>query len=51
MTSDLADWYQALARVSAAEEEARMLEAQNNTLCSQHDQILAIESLKKRLET
>jgi len=26
-----------LARVSAAEEEARTLEAQNNTLCGQHD--------------
>jgi len=37
MASDLTDWHQALARVSAAEEEARTLEAQNNTLCGQHD--------------
>jgi hypothetical protein len=37
MTSDLTDWHQALARGSAAEEEARTLEAQNNTLCGQHD--------------
>jgi hypothetical protein len=47
----MTDWIRAFAPVSAAEEEARTLEAQNNTLCSQHDQILAIESLKKRLET
>jgi hypothetical protein len=39
----------ALARVSAVEEEARTLEAQNNTFCGQPDQILAIESLKKGL--
>ena len=31
MTSDPTDWHQVLARVSAAEEEARTLEAQNNT--------------------
>jgi hypothetical protein len=41
MTCDPTDWHQALARVSAAEEEARTLEAENNTLAS-------LESLKKR---
>jgi len=51
MTSDPAVWHQALAHGSAAEEEEaqRTLEAQNNTLRSQHDQILAsLESLKRR---
>jgi hypothetical protein len=51
MTSGPVDWHQALARVIATEEEARTLEAQNNTLSGQHDQILAAESLKKRLAT
>jgi hypothetical protein len=40
MTSDPAVWHQALAHVRAAEEEeARTLEAQNDTLRSQHAQI------------
>jgi hypothetical protein len=34
-----------------AEEEARTLEAQNNTWRDRHNQILAIEPLKKRLAT
>ena len=39
MTSGPVDWHQALARVIATEEEARTLEAQNDTLRSQHAQI------------
>jgi hypothetical protein len=35
MTSEPTDWHQTLARVNSAEEDARTLEAQNNTLRGQ----------------